>query len=245
MKNLKVISNIVMAIPLMFVMSISHATTLTFDKITNNNDVDLTGQLSLDIAAMGSDGITFKFYNNVGLDSSLTDVYFDLGESSVSTSGVGVFSNFKVWDDSDGPVTDNVDFSVGAKTPVLPGANGNILNFTSDYDAGAKTVKKGLDQGGEWVTFLAIGASYDDFMYKLLNGTYRIGVKIQSIGGACADAEDPSDCQNDSSTYMVSTVPVPAAGILFASALFGAGVFGRRKKKSTKTSMVGAFTRAS
>ena len=43
----------------------------------------------------------------------------------------------------------------------------------------------------------------------------------------------------------VSTVPVPAAGILFASALFGVGVFGRRKKKSSATLMVGAFARAS
>lgn len=43
----------------------------------------------------------------------------------------------------------------------------------------------------------------------------------------------------------VSTVPVPAAGILFASFLFGVGVLGRRKKKFTKNSMVGAFTRAS
>lgn len=43
----------------------------------------------------------------------------------------------------------------------------------------------------------------------------------------------------------ISAVPVPAAGILFASALLGAGAFGRRKKKSLNASMVGAFTRAS
>jgi len=42
----------------------------------------------------------------------------------------------------------------------------------------------------------------------------------------------------------LSTVPVPAAGILFASALFGAGFIGRRKKKA-KTAMMGAFARAS
>jgi len=41
----------------------------------------------------------------------------------------------------------------------------------------------------------------------------------------------------------VSTVPVPAAGILFASALFGAGFIGRRKKKATQSNMIGAFTR--
>ena len=46
-------------------------------------------------------------------------------------------------------------------------------------------------------------------------------------------------------TMDVAAVPVPAAGILFASALLGAGAFGRRKKKSAKTSMVGAFARAS
>ena len=45
-----------------------------------------------------------------------------------------------------------------------------------------------------------------------------------------------------------SPVPVPAAGILFASALFGAGALGRRKKKTAKTAktaMIGAFARAS
>ena len=45
-------------------------------------------------------------------------------------------------------------------------------------------------------------------------------------------------------TVDVSAVPVPAAGILFASALFGAGALGRRKKKA-KASVVGAFARAS
>ena len=42
----------------------------------------------------------------------------------------------------------------------------------------------------------------------------------------------------------ISAVPVPAAGILFASALLGAGALGRRKKKA-KASVVGAFARAS
>jgi len=41
----------------------------------------------------------------------------------------------------------------------------------------------------------------------------------------------------------VSAVPVPAAGILFASALFGAGFLGRRKKKAAKANMIGAFAR--
>lgn len=43
----------------------------------------------------------------------------------------------------------------------------------------------------------------------------------------------------------VSAVPVPAAGVLFASALLGLGAYGRRKKKSSTAVVVGAFTRAS
>jgi len=41
----------------------------------------------------------------------------------------------------------------------------------------------------------------------------------------------------------ISAVPVPAAGILFASALFGAGFLGRRKKKA-QTAVMSAFARA-
>ena len=229
---------------LMTMATVSHATTLSFEKITNNNNVDLTGQLSVDVNAIGTTDVEFTFYNNVGLDSSLTDIYFDLGSNPI-------FSGISINNDSDSlAITDDVYFKDGAKTPVLPGANGNPLNFTSEYDAGAKNVKKGLDQGGEWVTFLAtLGTdatsgntfTYADLMAGLFDNTYRIGVKIQSIGDACV----VEDCSNDSSTYMVSAVPVPAAGILFASALFGLAAIGRRKKKSTKASMVGVFARTS
>lgn len=55
------------------------------------------------------------------------------------------------------------------------------------------------------------------------------------------DLIEPTDT-NFSGT--VSAVPVPAAGILFASALFGAGLLGRRKKKASKSDMAGAFARA-
>ena len=247
MKNLNLRSKfrafsivITTVVALMTMATVSHATTLSFEKITNNNNVDLTGQLSVDVNSISTTDVEFTFYNNVGLDSSLTDIYFDLGSNSI-------FSGISITNDSDGiDIYDDVYFKDGAKTSVLPGANGNPLNFTSEYDAGAKNVKKGLDQGGEWVTFLAIlgdNFTYADLMSGLFDGTYRIGVKLQSIGDACPTGVD--DCANDSSTYMVSTVPIPAAGILFATALFGAGLLGRRKKKSTKASMVGVFARAS
>jgi hypothetical protein len=243
--SFRVFSRVVSTVVLMTITTVSHATTLSFENITNNNNVDLTGQLSVDVNSIGTTGVEFTFYNNVGLDSSLTDIYFDLGSNLI-------FSDISITNDSDGLASiDDVYFKEGAKTPVLPGANGNPLNFTSDYDAGAKNVKKGLDQGGEWITFLAtLGTdvtsgntfTYADFMAGLFDGTYRIGVKLQSIEDACPTGVD--DCANDSDSY-VNVVPVPAAGILFASALFGLGVIGRRKKKLTKTTMVSVFTRTS
>lgn len=57
-------------------------------------------------------------------------------------------------------------------------------------------------------------------------------------------AVEDASLSYSSSNISVSAVPVPAAGILFASALFGAGALGRRKKKA-KASVVGAFARAS
>lgn len=69
-----------------------------------------------------------------------------------------------------------------------------------------------------------------NFSISLMAGTYRM-----LLSGA----------ENRSYDGEISAVPVPAAGILFASALLGAGIFGRRKKKSATSVMVGAFTRES
>ena len=69
-----------------------------------------------------------------------------------------------------------------------------------------------------------------DFIVTLAQGSYKL--LLNGLEGRSYDG-------------VISQVPVPAAGILFASALLGAGAFGRRKKKSAKTSMVGAFARAS
>lgn len=54
-----------------------------------------------------------------------------------------------------------------------------------------------------------------------------------------------ADANYEVNIAAVSTVPVPAAGIMFATVLFGAGAYGRRKKQSTTNLMVGAFTRTS
>jgi len=217
---------------LLFVANTSHATTLTFEKITANNNIDLSGQLSVEMTEV-TGGVEFKFINNVGLDSSLTDIYFDLGLAGNETIGSNtLFSGFDIIADSDTlAVTTDVFFQPDATPVVLPA--GNPLNFTSDYDADAPKPKQGLDQGGEWVTFLATlgtGYSYDSALNAIFDGSLRIGLHIQSIGDACSNGD--SACSDSSSYTNVSTVPVPAAAWLFGTALFGFLAASRRKNKS-------------
>jgi len=89
------------------------------------------------------------------------------------------------------------------------------------------------------ITFLdalgnSLGAAYENIM-----GNFSI-----ALAGDSTYRMLLSGSQFRSYDGQISAVPVPAAGILFASALLGAGVLGRRKKK-TKSSVVGAFARTS
>ena len=75
----------------------------------------------------------------------------------------------------------------------------------------------------------------------VLSASFASTLPAFSITGSSAD----SIILTNNNSKNISTVPVPVAGLLFASVLFGAGVFGRRKKKSKKTLIVGAFARSS
>jgi len=95
--------------------------------------------------------------------------------------------------------------------------SGLWFSLFEDNAAGILTNQIGSTVGGGISAMLAVGTTY----YLKLSG---------DAGEAYA--------------VNVSAVPVPAAGILFASALFGAGALARRKKKATQSNMIGAFTRA-
>src|SRR5262245_8799427 len=81
-----------------------------FEKIDGNGNPDVASQLFVDVTDSGSNTVTFKFTNNVGIASSITDIYFDdgtlLGIATVTNGPLGL-----------------VDFSAGATPGELPGAN--------------------------------------------------------------------------------------------------------------------------
>ena len=82
MKNLRILTTALMAVSMMFVMSVSHATTLSFTEIVDDGGPDLSGQLSAEVSAI-TDGALFTFTNDVGFDSSITSVFFDVGTADI------------------------------------------------------------------------------------------------------------------------------------------------------------------
>ena len=220
MKSLKRNLSVFVALAMMFVVSVAQAETLSFENITNNSSIQLSSQLFVDISAQRNEfgsGVAFTFYNNVGIDSSITDVYFDIG------SNAGLFSSLFIAEQSSG-----VSFDLTPHPENLP--SGETIGFYSDFggDSTGAVAANGVNAIGEYVTFLAIlgsGFSYDDALAEILNGSVRLGMHVQAIAGAGA---------NDSDSYAtnVSTVPVPAAAWLFGTALFGFFATSRRKNNS-------------
>ena len=206
------------------------ATTVTYDLITSNSGIDLSGQLGTTVTET-TGGIEFTFTNDVdsetGIYSSITDIYFDVGTNTDLFTGIQIAG-----------ISGDVSFDTSAAPPNLPG--GQNYDFAASFSADSNSPIKsnGIDASTESLTILAtLGSGFStfgDFLYDLAVGNFRLGLHVQSIGGN----------DGDSDSY-ISTVPVPAAGILFGSALVGLGLFGRRKKKTVNDDIVGAFTRAS
>ena len=214
MKNLKTISAAFMAFTMMLVMSVSQATTFSFTNIENNT-VDISSQLSVDVADT-ADGITFTFWNDVGITSSVTDIYFDEGATDW-------FSEFTILDSSAGVSYSPTTFTDSEANPGnLPG--GNAIGFIADYSADSSgNPENGIVAYCEFISFLASGGtgftSYSDVLAVALAGNFRMGLHVQAFADGASDS-------------YVSIVPVPAAAWLFGTALFGFFATSRRKKNS-------------
>lgn len=219
---------VVVTIALMVVVNISQAATYSFYNIENNT-VDISDQLSVEVNNEAF-GTTFKFFNDVGITSSVTDIYFDEGSSDL-------FSGFEIYEQYGAAFAPEYIYYSAANPGNLPG--GNAIGFAADYSADSTSnPENGLDTSTDYVTFLAYAGtdySYDNLLNALLDGSARIGLHVQAF----------ADGASDSYVNSLNPVPVPAAGILFASALFVVGAIGRRKKKSATNITVGAFTRTS
>jgi hypothetical protein len=161
----------------------AHALTLSFFNITNNSDVDVAGQLSVLVGQDGDD-VSFKFVNDVGIDSSVTSVYFDdaiplLGDATIFTSGT------------------DVNFSESSGN--LPGGAPHSFSATYTADADAPPPHNGLNEDTDWLTIvfdLLTGWTFADVTAALVSGELRIGMHVQSIAGTTFGSDSDSFLNN-------------------------------------------------
>lgn len=207
------------------------ASTLSFSCITSNAAGDCAiGQSQLLVDVTGTtQGVSFTFKNNVGFQSSITDIYFDASLSSLSAVPSPTMS------DSDGAAGTGVDFAFNANPSNLPGGNlaspafnaSTTTVFTADSNSGAGgVVDHGVNLANEWLTLdysLQSGRSLNDVLTELSNGNLRLGIHVQGFSSGSSESfvNDPG--------LPPSSIPVPAAAWLLGSGLLGLVGVARRK----------------
>ncbi len=208
MKRISIVSIIVSFMLINTMSAKADIYTYNFYNITNNSYLDLGDQLRVVVTDSGNDQILFTFYNDIGIKSSICDIYFDDNSGYLNSmeriiNGTGV------------------SFDSPARPKNLPG--GKPFSFKSDFsvDSDSPVSHNGINSSTESLGLLfnlTSGNSFSDVINALANECLRIGLHIQAIGYC-----DKSDSYiNDPGNQNV--VPVPGAALLGFLGISLAGV---------------------
>ena len=179
--------------------------TYGFGNITNNGGVggNYNSQLSVTVSDDGlpANQVEFIFENDVGLESSITDVYFDDG-TLLSLAGISSSAG--------------VSFAPNASPPNLPGGNTltNPFQATFSADSVPPTTENGVNASNEFLTVrfnLVAGQTFNDVIAALNSEALRVGIHVQAQA-------------NGQSNSYVTFIPLPAG--VWAGAAGLAGVLG-------------------
>ena len=196
--------------PLLLVSSIAFADIFNFNQVTANNVENLGSQLSVNVTDNGAGSVYFTFNNNVGIASSVAEIYFD-------NKLTNFFSGFSIISQIGTSMAD------GSTNPADPPG---IASFVADYsvDVNPGPPANGLNNAADFITIAGLlsGADFSDVITAINGGAFDVAMHVRSIGQAVG-----SDSYNIVGTP--NAVPLPAAAWLFMS---GLGLFGIGKKRS-------------
>lgn len=186
----------------------------TFYKISNNTTTNIGSQLRMEVIDIGGNQVRFEFKNAIGVESSVTAVYFDDGTL------LGIATIFE---------SVGVEFSQGASPPNLPDRNNVTPAFSTTAgflaDSDPPVTENGVNAATEWLRIdfnLKPTKTYADTLAALAlagaPGGLRVGLHVQAINGG------------GSSSYVNNLVAIPVPGAVLLGAL-GLGIAGWAKRR--------------
>jgi hypothetical protein len=234
----------IIALGLVGAGSVAHAESVSFKMLTTNDksgpppyNYDSNTQYRTVVSSVGTTGVSFTFYNEGAIQSSITDVYFDDYDSDAVLKFSSTIPKSPTVTGSAG-----VAFTVDADSKVspanLPGANladpDFVVTSGMSADADNPVYAKGVNNWtgssglGEWVTMTFVlnsGKTFADVIDALQLSVnpdappqLRIGIKVQGF----ADGGSESFLSNPlpQAPPPITVVPLPAA-VWGGMALFG------------------------
>jgi len=187
--------------------------TLTFNRVTANCDLNVAGQLFVDVTAVGED-VEFKFRNSGPVLSSISEIYF--------YDGV-LLDMYSIDDSSSGVNFENLGDNTNPKT--LPGyTNPSLLEVLSATEAETPEPANGI-KPNEWLSIgYTLQSDYQALLDNLANGQVVIGIHVKSIN--CEPTDPLADAESDS--FINNHIPEPATICLLGLG----GLLLRRKRKA-------------
>ncbi|MDH7503966.1 MAG: hypothetical protein QHJ82_14820 [Verrucomicrobiota bacterium] len=165
-----------------------------FQRLTTTSGYDVSSQLRMEVAVdEDAQTVGFKFFNDVGISSVISEIYFDDGmlkeKPAIATSG------------------GDVEYVQGATPENLPGGENLDPDFKADIIFSAEPDNPephhGVRERGQWVQLtygLGEFKDLDAVVSALANGDLRVGLHVTAING------------NDSDSY-INSRPLPPMSI--------------------------------
>lgn len=179
-----------------------------------NASQNIASQLKAVLSDEGAGQVSFLYTNNVGIASSISEIYYDTGNLFTGAASL---------------VQVGTNFTAGGANPTnLPGGNNVNPAFVANliYSADAQgNPSNGVNLASDslkMVFNLSNNVSYANVVAALANGSLRIGLHVRAIGTG-AD----SDAFVNTGTPVI--IPLPAGGVMAMAGLAGVAAIRRRR----------------